>query len=384
MSHPLIEHSPDLQRLKDDGYVISIKDSHIVVEHIPFVTDQGGIVYGALVSELTAQGDTTLRPNGHVVGTTHTPRDHQGNILTYLVMSHTQNTAGEHITVCQLSNTPAGKEPDNYYEKITHYIEMIVPHAQSIDASVTAKVNDPQDSSTDDVFHYTDSNTSRAGTGKYAAKLAHQKIAIVGLGGTGLYILDLVAKTPVREIHLYDDDTFSNHNAFRSPGAASKADLDESMSKVAYATRQYSKMHRYIYPHEARITEENINELAENDFIFLCIDNAASRGTIARILAEKGKAFIDVGISIEAGQLGLTGAARTTIVSPEHPEALASLPLETTVDDLYSSNIQMADANMLNAAYAIIVWKQWSGFYFNAHNKHEIVSYLDTGMNTLT
>ena len=33
------------------------------------------------------------------------------------------------------------------------------------------------------------------------------KVAIVGLGGSGSYILDLIAKTPICEIHLYDGDT---------------------------------------------------------------------------------------------------------------------------------------------------------------------------------
>ncbi|WP_318271316.1 ThiF family adenylyltransferase [Sphingobacterium cellulitidis] len=46
-------------------------------------------------------------------------------------------------------------------------------------------------------------------------KLERQKIAIIGLGGTGAYILDMVAKTPVKEIHLFDGDSFDQHNAFR-------------------------------------------------------------------------------------------------------------------------------------------------------------------------
>ena len=55
--------------------------------------------------------------------------------------------------------------------------------------------------------------------------MALKKIIILGLGGTGSYILDLVAKTPVKEIHLYDGDTFYQHNAFRSPGAPSSDEL---------------------------------------------------------------------------------------------------------------------------------------------------------------
>ena len=68
-------------------------------------------------------------------------------------------------------------------------------------------------------FRYMDTASGRAGIGAISEQLATGPVAIVGLGGTGSYILDLVAKTPVREIHLFDGDRFGQHNAFRSPGA---------------------------------------------------------------------------------------------------------------------------------------------------------------------
>ena len=42
----------------------------------------------------------------------------------------------------------------------------------------------------------------------FAAKGAEAgwKVAVIGLGGTGSYLLDALAKCPVAEIHLYDDD----------------------------------------------------------------------------------------------------------------------------------------------------------------------------------
>ncbi|MDZ7652346.1 MAG: ThiF family adenylyltransferase [Burkholderiaceae bacterium] len=72
------------------------------------------------------------------------------------------------------------------------------------------------------VFLFEDTASSRAGIQPIAQALREYKIAIVGLGGTGAYILDLVAKTHVSEIHLYDADKFRQHNAFRAPGAASR------------------------------------------------------------------------------------------------------------------------------------------------------------------
>src|SRR5690606_39812352 len=57
--------------------------------------------------------------------------------------------------------------------------------------------------------------SDRVGIGTLTARLAKEKIVIIGLGGTGSYILDFVAKTPVREIRLIDADEFLQHNAFQ-------------------------------------------------------------------------------------------------------------------------------------------------------------------------
>ena len=58
------------------------------------------------------------------------------------------------------------------------------------------------------VFAYHDMATTRSGIGAATSKLLANRIAIIGIGGTGAYILDLLAKVPIREIHIYDGDRF--------------------------------------------------------------------------------------------------------------------------------------------------------------------------------
>ena len=49
-------------------------------------------------------------------------------------------------------------------------------------------------------------------------KLELGSVAIVGLGGTGSYCTgSLLAKTHVKNIHLFDGDVFEQHCAFRAP-----------------------------------------------------------------------------------------------------------------------------------------------------------------------
>ena len=69
---------------------------------------------------------------------------------------------------------------------------------------------------------------------RYPERLAGERVAIVGLGGTGSYVLDMVAKTPVRQILLFDDDESLQHNAFRSPGTPTLDELLKAPKKVEY------------------------------------------------------------------------------------------------------------------------------------------------------
>jgi tRNA A37 threonylcarbamoyladenosine dehydratase len=91
----------------------------------------------------------------------------------------------------------------------------------------------------------------------------------VGLGGTGSYILDLVAKTPVAEIHLYDGDKFLQHNAFRSPGAVSREELEETPNKADHFAAVYGRMHPGVIAHPVYVDETNAETLRKADFVFL-------------------------------------------------------------------------------------------------------------------
>ena len=124
------------------------------------------------------------------------------------------------------------------------------------------------------------------------------KIAIVGLGGTGGYLLDFLAKTPVVEIHLYDDDIFGTHNAFRAPGAASLDQRRAAVKKVDYYAEAYGRMRRGIRPHPVRVTADNVSELLDVDVVFLTMDSGPEKKTVVEALAAGGVPFIDTGIGV--------------------------------------------------------------------------------------
>lgn len=227
------------------------------------------------------------------------------------------------------SRKRADKQPySDYYEKITTYIALITHEAQAIDPACDARSMRPVPAVVEAqkrVFRYPDMATTRAGIGAATAKLLADRIAIVGLGGTGSYILDLVAKTPVEQIHLFDGDDFDLHNAFRSPGAPRIEELTKP-KKVHCFADIYDRMRTGIERHPYHVTPERLPEPAGFDFVFVAIDDA---------LIEMKVPFIDVGIDVafdKDNALRGTRHLRSTAATPSSPArtAPASAPVIAT------------------------------------------------------
>ncbi|RYE53510.1 MAG: hypothetical protein EOP48_14245 [Sphingobacteriales bacterium] len=233
-----------------------------------------------------------------------------------------------------------------------------------------------------EVFKYPDSNSSRAGIAALNIKFEGLKIAIVGVGGTGSYILDLVAKTHVSEIHLYDDDEFQIHNAFRAPGAcpSDTFDPDGNLTKVSYHAEIYSRLRHGVFPHPVNIDESNISELAGFDFVFISVDKNSVRGFITQELIKLKVPFIDVGMGVNQVGDELIGTIRVTAGTSEHFEHLQHrIGTEEFADNEYATNIQIVDLNCLNASLAVIRWKKMVTFYQDLKKEFNNLYFTSTG-----
>jgi tRNA A37 threonylcarbamoyladenosine dehydratase len=218
----------------------------------------------------------------------------------------------------------------------------------------------------EDIFMYPDTNSSRAKIEYLNRKFKEQQIAIIGLGGTGSYIIDQVAKTPVKLIHIYDGDVFQLHNAFRAPGAivGAKLEVPEGLKKVNYYYETYSRMHRGIKPFDKYITKENLHELEGFDFVFISVDKNEARHMITQGLLEMGVPFIDVGLGVNMLNDNLIGTLRVTTGTKTKQEHLGNrIGFHEFDENDYDTNIQIADLNCLSAVLAVIKWKKMSGFY---------------------
>ncbi|MBI2692595.1 MAG: ThiF family adenylyltransferase [Solirubrobacterales bacterium] len=373
MSQPLISRSPDLKRLEEEGYPIKVIDGHLVILRVPYANSSGKVAYGSLVSTLALAGERTARPDDHIaLFCGETPCDENGQPLSKVINSTETRELSPNLEVNFLfSSKPADGYPD-YYAKMMTYMQILATPANAIDPAATARVGtSPGDPTQDSVFVYSETASGRAGIGDISAKLQLSGVAIVGAGGTGSYVLDLVAKTPVRQINIFDDDEFLNHNAFRAPGAARLDELERAPTKVQYLAERYSEMHRGIVPHAAQIDESNVEALREMDFVFLCIDGGPAKKLIADTLIGWEIPFIDVGIGVWRNGLELGGLVRTSTSTPRRPVDTEQFG-GSTADDVneYSRNIQVAELNSLNAALAVIKWKKIFGFYADVEAEH--------------
>lgn len=375
MSKQLIDHSPDLKKLRDEGYDIDIEYDYLVVRDVPYLNAEKRVRRGILVSEITTAGAVAAPPRDHVVEFSgETPCDMSGVPLDKIIVGGGR-TLGENLAVSHKFSSKAvsGVPYKDYYEKMTAYVIILSSYAHAVDPSATARSFPPIPTAEDEsVFKYFDSASSRAGISMVTKKLEMDRIAIVGLGGTGSYVLDLVAKTPVKEIHLFDNDVFLTHNAFRAPGAASLEELNAQPKKVAYLKGIYSNMRRGIVEHAYHIDDAHVGELQGMNFVFMCMDACDEKKLIVESLEFFGVPFVDVGMGVDLVGDSLSGVLRVTASTPakrDHFRTRVSLT-DAGIGDEYDQNIQIADLNSLNAAFAVIRWKKLCGFYLDFQHEH--------------
>lgn len=219
MSRRPIARSIDLTRLQNEGYDLELRggDGLLLVKDVPYVASDRVVRRGTLIVKLALAGEVTVKPADHVAywSGLH-PCHSDGRKITAFENSAPPQDMGDGVRADFMFSAKADYR--DYHHKVTTYVGRIEAEATKLEEGVTARtfptIREIQGES---VFKYADTASSRAGIGALNDRAAGKRIGIVGLGGTGSYILDLVAKTHVAEIHLFDKDVFSSHNAFRAP-----------------------------------------------------------------------------------------------------------------------------------------------------------------------
>ena len=226
-------------------------------------------------------------------------------------------------------------------------------------------------------FRFPNTFEARAAIGPLQDRIRQQSIAIIGLGGTGAYLLDLIAKTPVLAIHGLDDDNMEWHNFMRAPGAPTPDELrqQEPLSKVEYYESRYTSLREGIQLHPMRVDDEaTFHQFLSDypiDFAFVCTGPSASgrQDMIYSTLAERGIPFIDSGVNIAVEEDGIKGSITTSFYEAGSMEWREAIPTSRVHGDLPGyRNVQLPEVNALAASLAVIEWRRRTGQYASRDN----------------
>ena len=219
---------------------------------------------------------------------------------------------------------------------------------------------------------------ARAAVGPVQDRIRNQRIAIIGVGGTGSYVLDLMAKTPVAEIHLLDGDRIDWHNFMRAPGAPTSEEIDSQRSrepspKVDYFHAKYVSLRHGVHVHGVRV--EDPGAFAEFmsahpvDFAFVCIDQdkdkeSPRQDAVYAALSEAGVPFVDSGVSISLAGDQISGAVTTSAYSDGSLSWKERIPNAKVDGDVPGyRNVQLPEVNALAASLAVMEWRRRTGQY---------------------
>ncbi|WP_027053655.1 ThiF family adenylyltransferase [Mesorhizobium erdmanii] len=376
----LASHNDDIRGLLEKGYALRVDTLHLVVRDVPYLDHEGALQTGSIVAKLVPVDEHHYVQDDHqVYFAGSAPYGLEGQPVANLAGGATTIPLSHDDVVVQrsFSNKPEGGFA-NFLYKIEHYVALISGPAMERfpQASPLTFRVDP-DIVPDSVFKVHDSLTSRAEIADLASVFKDEVIAVIGLGGTGSYVLDFMVKTRVKEIRGFDGDLFYPHNAFRSPGAL---DLDDwQKSKASVAEKRYTNFRHGLSMRQVYIGASSTAELEGVTFAFVCVDKGSARAAIFELLTGMGIPFIDVGMGLNRKQGPLAGTLRATYFSVEDAEKVRAMNLAETVDDpdnAYRQNVQIAELNAINAAIAVMMYKQRRGFYVDDSSAYHLL--MDT------
>jgi hypothetical protein len=374
----LASRNPFIDELVEQGYDVGFINAHLVIFGVPYLNAAGELKYLDMISPLDLrEGYLIDSPSDHkVYFTGEMPCNIDGQKISAGFREEKRTVTDKISGTHMLSSKPEGKRPYlSIEEKINQYLALISsPATHKFPDATPLRALTTHLEAAVSPLKFPDALSAREGMVELSHKLRGRKVAIIGCGGTGAYVLDYVAKTHLEEIHVFDDDIVHVHTLFRLPGVYDRKHL--GTHKVEALASTYSQFHGGIKPHVERIDLNNIACLTGFDFVFVCVDDGPSRQAITQACHNSSIPFVDVGMGLNKGANGLYGFVRTAGGDRgdfDHLNGTPYLPAQNAHDEEYRNQPQIAELNALNAAIAVIRFKQHMGFFDRLADSHAVV-----------
>lgn len=378
MFHELVSHNEDIRNLLEKGYAIAEDHGYLVIRDIPYLDNNGGRQNGAIVTKLIDIDGKKVKQDDHQIffAGSH-PHHIDGTPIIGLAGGITQlslATSPDVVVQRSFSNKPDRGHYLDFFEKIENYVGIISGPAVEKYGVTPYTFRLVEQTPSQSVFKFRDTLTSRAQIVDLSAKFADDIVAVIGLGGTGSYLLDFLVKTPVKQIRGFDFDDFHIHTGYRSPGRLQQTEL--GTKKTAVYQSRYENFREGLSLESRYIDAQSSESLRDVTFAFVCVDTGASRAEIFDVLIANRIPFIDAGMGLNRNRGAINGMLRATYYSVENAQRLRDMELAELADhpdDEYRVQIQISELNALNAALAVIKFKQIRGFYFEEEALNSLV-----------
>ena len=364
----LVSHNSFIRDLDESGYAVDFVGGYFVIYGLPYLDNEGRLQYGDWASPLDLVGAVIGPPKENHQAWWRGSRPHDqskrelrlGGGVGRVTIAPDFTT--DYSFSFKLQDNGANRSYHSFEEKVQTYLDTITAPARAAFPGTTPlRGIQIKAAAQGSPLRFPDTMSSRYHMNDISSLLRGKKVAIIGLGGTGSYILDFIARTHLELIALFDDDKVHVHTIFRFPGFIPDA---IGSLKVHALARQYGQWHSGIEAVPERIADANIERLGSFDFVFVAVDDGPARRYIVDWLSAKGIPFVDCGMGLTRSSVGLSGFVRITGTDRKAFEdniGTARLPAENAKDDEYRKQAQITELNALNAAMAVARFKQHFG-----------------------
>ena len=201
-----------------------------------------------------------------------------------------------------------------------------------------------------------------------------ERVAIIGLGGVGAWIADIVVKADPREVHGWDHDCIEPKNILRMPGG-----LDPNVwtgrTKADWFQETYSLIHTNVHGHNVRVLLENVQEvIGGTTFAFVAVDEADDRMMICEVLAKAGIPFVVAGLSLVRKDKQVKISMRIVTAHVGVPSWREAIPqVGQAGQDDYGS-LELPDVYSMTAGLAVQSWRKVRGQFWQ-EQREECLDY---------
>ncbi len=188
-----------------------------------------------------------------------------------------------------------------------------------------------------------------------------ERVAIIGLGGVGSWIADLVAKADVAEVHGWDADKIEAKNIIRMPGAVNPDWIGKP--KAVWFEETYREFRKGVFGHQENVGEQNIEQaLSGITYCFMAVDDDEARSIVCSAMEDVGIPFVDVGLSLSRTDNSQVYGSIRIVNALSHDAAWRkAIPQVGQSGQEIYGRLELPDMGALAAGLAVQSWRKMRG-----------------------